>query len=810
MTGSKGLTWLGLGLLGLSLTGNPGVTGPIPAVALFLGGLLAAASALLLWQRGTASLPAFAWLLLPTMALAALSLNGALCLFLAQISFASLVGFVGMFLLFALAPADWQELQKTQVFLLVLLVASQIHGFYGFLQTQEALRSTFTNPDCYSVLCLLAVFSSLGLFLQRPGWTRAPIAVASIFSLVCLLLTGSRAGLVGLGVGYVGMLFTLTSSRSSLYRSYAVRLTLVPAVLVLVLVMAGSSLQLGEKWARLGLGQDVVAYKNRLDVLRVGYKTVLRYPLLGAGPGCFHLAYQQDRPPLMAGEDYMNIAHNDYAQWLIECGLPGGVLGLVFGLGAIGTLWRSYRAPTPWVATSMGALLSVASYMALNPAFPVTALFFWMGAYLGLAASLWRLQGPRNAPAWSPKLFPFCLALAVSGLWAADFGRRCWSAQRTQAQATKLQRLLDWEGALLLLQASQKLTPGDPKLHLQAATLARKAYVASPKAAWLETEEQALQRARQSSPRDLKVLLQSAEALEERGRVAEAAVLVQQAAQFAPSSPHVRRGQARNLIFSGRVEEAAQKLADIKTVGLVVDDGTLAMLTYWLESKKVGQGRSQLKTLTGERLRTVGLQATQAAFARKDAATAERLLKELSLRLPDDPKVAFDWAKAQGMAGNLDTELKMIERVRRNPLVEDDEALLNQIWQRWSEIRLAKKEPEIVIAQLEDFLINHPQSHWARLTLARVHGQAGRGAEARAALRAGLPYDRDGQLHVALGDLCAGQGLTTIARSYYQEAQALGVDRKLLNERLAALAKAPVEDSLDALPAEEPEGNSRR
>jgi len=807
---SKWPTWLGLGLLGLSLTGNPGVTGPVPAGPLLLGGVLAALASLLLWQRGPAALPTFAWLLLPLTALAALSLNGALCLFLAQISFASLVGFVGLFLVFALAPSDAKDFQQTQFFLLMLLLASQIHGFSIFLQNQEALRGTFTNPDCYSVLCLLAVFTSLGLFLHCQGWIRAATAVASIFSLACLLLTGSRAGLVGLGAGYLAMLFTLTSSRSSLYRSYAVRLTLVPAVLVLVLVVAGSSLQLGEKWARLGLGQDVVAYKNRLDVLRVGYKTVLRYPLLGAGPGCFHLAYQQDRPPLMAGEDYMNIAHNDYAQWLVECGIPGGLLGLAFGLGAIATLWRSYRAPTPWVATSLGALLAVATYMALNPAFPVSALFFWMGAYLGMAASLWRLQRPRNGLAWSPKLFPFCLALAISGLWAADFGRRCWSAQRTQTQAAKLQRLLDWEGALLILQASQKFTPGDPKLHLETATLARKAYVASPKATWLETEEQALQRARQSSPHDLKVLLQSAEALEERGRVAEAATFVQQASQLAPSSPHVRRAQARNLIFAGRVEEAAQKLADVKKVGLVVDDGTLAMLTYWLESKKVGQGRSQLKNLEGERLRAVGLQATQAAFARKDAATAERLLKELSLRLPDDPKVAFDWAKAQGMAGNLDTELKMIERVRRNPRVEDDEALLNQIWQRWSEIRLAKKEADIVMAQLEDFLINHPQSHWARLTLARVHGQAGRGAEARAALRAGLPYDRDGQLHVALGDLCAAQGLTTIARSYFQEAQALGVDRKLLNERLAALAKVPVEDSLDALPAEESEGNSRR
>lgn len=799
------------GVLAVSLSGNPGVTGPLPSLTLLAGGAAAVVAALLVWVHGWNCLSRVSIWVALLLVTALISQTASLSVFLSQTGLAAVVGFAGVFLQSHLVSRDLASWRRVGSAMLGIASLSIVHALVIGFEGEGPLKGTFTNPDCYSVVCLIQIFLGLSLALEGHHrlW-RWFFAGATFLGLLALILTGSRSGFLGLMAGYALFLFTLASSRSSDWRALAVKLFVIPAVLSLGLVAAGGSLHLGSKWIQLVSGRDQASYKTRFDVLRFGYKTVLRSPWVGSGLGCFHLAYQQDRPPMIAAEDYMNIAHNDYMQWAVEAGVPGGIcwMGLV-GFSLLGA-WRSYQAPTSWVAGILGCELAVAVFMVFNPSSPIPGLLFWMGAVWGLGASLAQVKRPPEVQSWQPRVFPAVLVFAALGFWSLQFSWQCFKAQRLCERAVQLERVLDWEGAVLLRQAAQSCTPDDSGGHISLAGLSRRAFVFTGKETWLELEEAELRRAVAVSPRNLQALILLAKALEDRGRVEEAYDFAFRASEYAPYSPIVRRALARNLIFSGKPKEAADCLATIESTGLTIDDAALAELIFWFENQKPGEGIGYLKKLARNRALEVGLKASERALSSREFAEANRILMELERLVPGDPQVALTRANCLGLAGNHLAELKVLEKLRRNPATEADEELLEKVWRKWSELRLKDGENLLVLSQLEDYLISHPRQEWARLVLAKIHLSEGRKAEARSALREGIPYDSDGGLRIQLGDLCRTQGLNDLARSYYREALGLSKDRAGLEARLKSLSgeSDDVESLSEGAPSSTESGDS--
>lgn len=792
------VSYLSLGivltLLAQSLTGTPGVSGPVPTVQLAGNGLVLVLGAYWVARSGTdwpwpRARIVFLWLV-------AVSLLGCvftLAPFLSQLAMASLAGALGVFLVMDLGlrnRSHWRLAAASMV------AATNLSGLHALFLWQaaggaEPLKGTFTNPDCYSVIPLLGSLLALGLALERPGRGRVLFTLSFFLQVTCLVLTASRAGLLALAGGYAGFVFTLGSSRSLSWRKAAVQLLLLPSALGLLLLTAGTNLPLVSKWDQLARGRDPVAVKSRWDVLRHGYRTVLRHPWTGSGPGCFALAYQQDRPALAEGEDYMNVAHNDTMQWAVEAGIPGGLLWLALLVVSVRGAWRSYSSPTPWVAAQIGAVLGVAIYGWLNFACPVPADLLWIGALLGLGAGLERLSREPAPATYSPKLFPLGLALGIFGLWTFRFGLACHGTQRLSNLARQAQMSLDFETAITILQPALNRQPKNHQLQLQMAELCQRAYAYSSSPQWLDGQAQALEKAYQANPRDLQIQLSRIALSQEQGDFATAAEMISQAERWVPSSAKVQRAKARNLILTQNIVEATQALADSQKTGQPADDPALADLIFLLEWKAPQTGTrhlSQVYFRQRERAYQLGLSAAHRAQELEETEVAVRFLKHLNTLEPNRQEILYEIAVTRGLAGQTDREIAILDKLRQKDL-ELDPGLAEKVWRRWAELRIARGELEVASTQLEDYLISHPRQLWARQFLSEIYLKKGQNSEARAALRDGIPYDQDGSLRVELADLCAAQGLKELARGYYREALPLVSERASVEERLRKLGK---------------------
>ena len=76
-------------------------------------------------------------------------------------------------------------------------------------------------------------------------------------------------------------------------------------------------------------GEWVTTDKNRIDADRESLDIISRKPIAGWGGGSFYTVY-----PAWRGDDqkFMDHAHNDYLEFLVEYGLVGGALLAVFVL----------------------------------------------------------------------------------------------------------------------------------------------------------------------------------------------------------------------------------------------------------------------------------------------------------------------------------------------------------------------------------------------------------------------------------------------------------------------------------------------
>lgn len=786
----------------VSLCGNPGLTGPIPGPALLAGGvaLLVSALALPFWGMGRVSKVSGLYLLF--VLLGVVSLKASLSLFLSKLALANLAGGLGLFLLVQLCVAGSTDLWRLANSGFAAVVGlSNLYAFRLYAQnSQSALKGSFTNPDCYAVVCLLGCFASIGLAVEGRTRLRLLWAATAVMGLLALVLTGSRSALLGLVVGYGFLLLTLGSSRQPQWRTMAMKLFVVPAALALLLALAGGSLSLGDKMMRLFRGADSMAVASRLDVLVSGSRTLGRSPLIGSGLGCFHLAYQQDRSPRSSAEDYMNVAHNDYMQLAVEAGIPAVLCWVGLVLASLWLAWSSFRSPTPWVAAQLGAVVGMAICSGLNPAMPIPGVFFAMSITLGMTVALARLKPVETRARLAGGLLG--ILLLVLGVWTVDLGWRCFRVLRMELAADKLGRVLDWEGESAVLQSAINSVPDNADLHLRLAGLSRRAYVFTGKATWLEIEDSELIKAFRCNPRSLRVLARCANALEERGELAEARRYWLLAQEYAPYSPQVRRALVTNYVRSHKYASAARGLADTSKTGTVINDEALGALIFQLELRGKKQAEKLLEGLNDERALKVGLVAARAAVDAKMPDQAQRLVALMEGRFPNHPELVVLRAQAVGMSGDQVRELKILEKLRRNQEIAANEEVEDRVWQRWAELRIQEKQYDLVTTQLEDYLISHPRRSWARTRLCEIYLAQGRKSEARAALRAGIPYDDNGSMRLQLGDLCASQGLPELARGYYREALAFSPNRSAVESRLKQLQPED-SDGIEDLPGEE-------
>ena len=184
----------------------------------------------------------------------------------------------------------------------------------------------YVNHNHYAGLMemLAAVPLAMSLKQEMSGGKRLLLIFAGLTMAATIFLSGSRGGSFAFVVEMALLAAAVTVTRSA---RAALALTLVVA-----LILAAGLLGFGGVPAvdRLGTipGVHGAASDIRYTILQDGLRMARQRPWLGWGAGTFPVVYPQFRS--FFTNDFVNQAHNDYLQLLVETGAAGFLLLLAF------------------------------------------------------------------------------------------------------------------------------------------------------------------------------------------------------------------------------------------------------------------------------------------------------------------------------------------------------------------------------------------------------------------------------------------------------------------------------------------------
>jgi O-antigen ligase len=188
------------------------------------------------------------------------------------------------------------------------------------------------------MLLPLSLVLSLGRLLQRAQ--RLLLALGAILMAGSIVLSLSRGGTIALIVEILALVWLLR--RSSGFNLTPISILLVLAALGF-LGLTGSSAM----WNHFGHLQDAL----RLEILKDSMRMFAQRPIAGWGLGAFPTVYPKFRS--LYTTFFVNAAHNDYVQALVET----GIIGFAFIIWFVAALYRhAWQHTGDWTHHWSGAL----------------------------------------------------------------------------------------------------------------------------------------------------------------------------------------------------------------------------------------------------------------------------------------------------------------------------------------------------------------------------------------------------------------------------------------------------------------------
>lgn len=303
----------------------------------------------------------------------------------------SLVPALAMFLgVCALPPKNWMLLSWSIVG--VAVVSSLIGlvqrfqgsaGMFNFFPDHVVVTASgfFANHNHFAaqLYCAIPLIAALALYMTQhqklPRLVVGVLAVVYIIAMVAGLgATGSRMGTLLAMVAVLASIFLLYNSLEGKFQFGASRFTLV-GLFVGIVVFA----QLGLV-GLLRASQTDLASDYRGTISSVSFTALKSFFPVGSGFGSFVPAYQLFETPETLQPAYVNHAHNDWLELIIEGGLPMAIiiaLFLIWFLARVFVIWRSANASLLAKAFSISASLlllhSIVDYPLRTP--PMMAFF---------------------------------------------------------------------------------------------------------------------------------------------------------------------------------------------------------------------------------------------------------------------------------------------------------------------------------------------------------------------------------------------------------------------------------------------------
>ncbi|MGB0720811.1 MAG: O-antigen ligase family protein [Gammaproteobacteria bacterium] len=265
---------------------------------------------------------------------------------------------------------------------------------------RDSVTSTFVNRNHYATYAGMSVILTLAVLLNpTPSRSRHPAAQrmtlylerqwpllgALLLTLMALLLTESRAGLLSTGVGMA--VFLLLLARTRIPRISRHQLIAVGMVAGLLLALFGSGT--AQRFAVLKISEI-----DRLVAAEITAGAITDAPVVGHGAGRFAEVFARLRDARLPGRESWLHAHNDYLELALEWGIPATLLVIIIIL-------------TPAVASARGALKRRhdAALAAAGPACVALcathAIVDFSAQTLGVGMTLAAVLGISYAQSWS-------------------------------------------------------------------------------------------------------------------------------------------------------------------------------------------------------------------------------------------------------------------------------------------------------------------------------------------------------------------------------------------------------------------------
>jgi O-antigen ligase len=254
-----------------------------------------------------------------------------------------------------------------------------------------AIYGPYVNHNHYAGLMEMLTPFPLVLAASRFTEGNRRLAVMAVAALMAgsLFLSGSRGGVLAFVAQMVMMTVLLLRSRGGNWKQPLLLGTFLIVVIGFLVWLGGNELtrRLVSIHAE---AQSEISGGVRVTIDRDCVRMLMRKPALGWGLGTFPVVYPQFRS--FYSTFFVNQAHNDYLQTLVETGLAGFGIAIWF---LVVVFRRAASKLKDWTETSTGTLTAAAllgctgilvhSFLDFNLQIPANALMFFV--LCGIAAT---------------------------------------------------------------------------------------------------------------------------------------------------------------------------------------------------------------------------------------------------------------------------------------------------------------------------------------------------------------------------------------------------------------------------------------
>jgi len=269
------------------------------------------------------------------------------------------------------------------------------------LEQGGLIYGPYVNHNHYAGLMEILTPFPLVLALSRHARGNLKLIVAGIAALMAgtIFLSGSRGGMIAFGVQVVLLALLLRAQRGAWKQPLVIGLFL--AVMIGFLIWIGGN----ELTHRLASIQSETRQELtggvRFAIDRDSLRMWREKPFMGWGLGTFPVVYPQFRS--FYTSFFVNQAHNDYVQLLVETGIVGFAIALWF---LILTFRRASAKLANWTETVNGTLtvaaligctgILVHSFLDFNLQIPANAALFYVLCAIAASSSIQESQRRRS------------------------------------------------------------------------------------------------------------------------------------------------------------------------------------------------------------------------------------------------------------------------------------------------------------------------------------------------------------------------------------------------------------------------------